>query len=100
MKPETKPMQTAAPTPSMWSRIEALTDYFAWPLRTSHYVELLNPLWVTHALQARVVKVWDETKDARTLTLRPGLNWRAACVPSTRRSGSRRWLPTSPRRTW
>ena len=74
--PEVKPIQTAAPTPSLWSRIEAITDYFAWPLRTSHYVELVNPLWATHALQARVVKVWDETKDARTLTLRPGLNWR------------------------
>ena len=28
------------------------------------------------ALQARVEQVWDETRDARTLTLRPGRNWR------------------------
>lgn len=61
---------------SIWSYVTALTDYFAWPLRTSHYLELVNPLWTTHKLQARVVKVWDETRDARTLTLRPGLNWR------------------------
>ncbi len=53
-----------------------LADKFAYPLRTSHYVELVNPLWATHAMQARVEKVWDETKDARTLTLKPGLNWR------------------------
>ena len=33
-------------------------------------------MWTSHALQARVEKVWDETKDARTLTLRPGVNWR------------------------
>ncbi len=61
---------------SIWSRIEAFADSFAYPLRTSHFVELVNPLWASHALQARVVKVWDETKDARTLTLRPGINWR------------------------
>lgn len=58
------------------SRITAITDLFAWPLKTSHYLELVNPLWTTHALQARVEDVWDETKDARTLTLRPGRNWR------------------------
>lgn len=55
----------------------AITDAFAYPLRTSHYLELVNPLWTTHALQARVVDVWDETADARTLTLRPGRNWRS-----------------------
>jgi ferredoxin-NADP reductase len=55
----------------------ALADAFAWPLRSSHYLELVNPLWSTHALQARVVAVWDETADARTLTLKPGRNWRA-----------------------
>jgi ferredoxin-NADP reductase len=61
---------------SIWSRIGRVTDWFAFPLRTSHYVELVNPLWASHALQARVERVWDETKDARTITLRPGVNWR------------------------
>ena len=56
--------------------VGAVTDLFAWPLRTSHYLELVNPLWTTHALQARVVDVWDETANARTLTLRPGRHWR------------------------
>ncbi|MET0284284.1 MAG: ferredoxin reductase [Polyangiales bacterium] len=55
----------------------AFGDALAWPLRASHYLELVNPLWSTHALQARVEKVWDETADARTLTLRPGRNWRS-----------------------
>lgn len=68
--------QDPAPRRSLWSRIEAFTDRFAYPLRTAHYIGLINPLWTSHALQARVVKVWDETKDARTLTLRPGINWR------------------------
>lgn len=61
---------------SIWSRLVAITDRFAYPLRTSHYVELIEPLWASHTLQARVESVWDETKDARTLTLRPGLRWR------------------------
>ncbi len=56
--------------------LAALTDLFASPLRTSHYLELVNPLWTTHKLQARVVEVWDETASARTLTLRPGRGWR------------------------
>lgn len=58
------------------TRITQVTDLFAWPLKTSHYLELVNPLWTTHSLQARVEKVWDETRDVRTLTLRPGRNWR------------------------
>ena len=61
---------------SLMSRVTQITDLFAWPLKTSHYLELVNPLWTTHALQARVEEVWDETRDARTLTLRPGRNWR------------------------
>src|SRR5688572_8542290 len=63
--------------PTLRTRIESITDWFAWPLRTSHYLELVNPLWASHSLQARVIKVWDETRDARTLTLKPGINWRA-----------------------
>lgn len=71
-----KSSEDVTPTKSVWSYMATVTDYFAWPLRTSHYLELVNPLWTTHKLQARVEKVWDETKDSRTLTLRPGLNWR------------------------
>lgn len=56
--------------------LSTVTDMFAYPLKTSHYVELVNPLWTTHKLQARVVEVWDETSDARTITLKPGANWR------------------------
>jgi len=55
----------------------ALTDAFAWPLSASHYLELVNPLWTTHTLQARVQQVWDETAGARSLTLKPGRRWRA-----------------------
>jgi stearoyl-CoA 9-desaturase NADPH oxidoreductase len=56
-----------------WAR---LADAFAWPLRTSHYLNLVAPLWSTHTLQARVEGLEDETREARTLTLRPGRGWR------------------------
>ena len=57
-------------------KLAGLADLFAWPLRTSHYLELVNPLWTTHTLQARVEDVKDETRDARTITLRPSRGWR------------------------
>lgn len=72
INPSDQPM----PSRPWLSKVTAVTDLFAYPLRTSHYVELVNPLWTTHKLQARVVDVWDETKNARTLTLKPGVNWR------------------------
>ncbi|MCU1452170.1 MAG: oxidoreductase FAD-binding protein [Acidimicrobiales bacterium] len=58
------------------SRVADVVNLFATPLQASHYVELVNPLWSSHKLQARVEEVWDETADARTITLRPGRNWR------------------------
>jgi len=61
---------------SVLSGLARVTDLFASPLRTSHYLELVSPLWASHVLQARVVDVWDETATSRTLTLRPGRAWR------------------------
>lgn len=61
---------------SWLNRLTTITDMFAFPLKTSHYVELVNPLWTTHKMQAQVVEVWDETKDSRTITLKAGANWR------------------------
>lgn len=53
------------------------TSLFTYPLTTSHYTELMNPLWSSHSIKARVEKVWDETRDARTITLRPNSSWRS-----------------------
>lgn len=61
---------------SIKSGFSSVANRFAYPLTLSHYVELINPLWSTRRLQARVEAVWDETKDTRTITLRPGANWR------------------------
>ncbi len=68
--------QEPKPQKGWLARLAAITDMFAYPLRTSHYVELVNPLWTTHRMHAKVVDVWDETKDCRTITLQPGANWR------------------------
>jgi ferredoxin-NADP reductase len=65
------------PPQSLLSKLVDVASLIATPLRPSHYLELVNPLWTTHKLQAKVEKVWDETRDSRTLTLRPGRNWRA-----------------------
>lgn len=67
---------TAGAPRSILSRLSDVAGLIATPLRPSHYIELVNPLWTTHRLQARVEKVWDETRDSRTITLRPGRNWR------------------------
>jgi ferredoxin-NADP reductase len=58
------------------ARAAALVDGFAWPLRLSHYLGMLNPLWSAHARQARLDDVITETDDAHTLVLRPGRGWR------------------------
>ena len=62
---------------SIRTAITSLADMFAYPLRHAHYLELVNPLWTEHVLKARVVSVWDDTADTRTLTLRPGRGWRS-----------------------
>jgi stearoyl-CoA 9-desaturase NADPH oxidoreductase len=61
---------------SIRNAITGLADMFAYPLRHSHYLELVNPLWTRHVLMARVESVIEETADTRTLTLRPGRGWR------------------------
>lgn len=58
-------------------QISRFVDMFAYPLSASHYVELINPLWSRRSLRAKVVKLWDETKDSRTITLRPSRGFRA-----------------------
>jgi len=74
-------MQNFNKETSPWLRFKTkaqyIVDLYATPLTVSHYLELVNPLWASHALQARVVDVCDETETSRTLTLQPGRNWRA-----------------------
>ena len=41
----------------------------------SYYLQDINPLWTLKDLRARVVKVIDETQDAKTFVLRPNWRW-------------------------
>ncbi len=68
--------QEPKPQRGWLDRLAAITDMFDYPLRTSQYVELVNPLGTTHRMHARVVDVWDETKECRTITLQRGANRR------------------------
>ena len=70
-------VSTAPRGNAVFRLVKTVSDAFAFPLKASHYIELVNPLWADHTLQARIEKVWDETSPARTLTLRPGGNWRS-----------------------
>lgn len=72
--PRVAPLRAAT---RLRSGLVRAADLFAWPLRVSHYLELANPLWSSHALRARVVALRDETEDARTVVLRPGRGWRS-----------------------
>jgi len=48
------------------SRVTDVVNLFATPLQASHYVELVNPLWSSHRLQARVEGVWDLLPHVKT----------------------------------
>jgi ferredoxin-NADP reductase len=56
--------------------LSSLVDMFTYPLRHTHYLELVNPLWNRQVLKAKVVAILDDTADTRTLTLMPGRGWR------------------------
>jgi ferredoxin-NADP reductase len=67
---------TGPTTMSTSAFLTNLVDMFTYPLRHSHYLELVNPLWSRQVLKARIMAVWDDTDDTRTLTLMPGRGWR------------------------
>jgi stearoyl-CoA 9-desaturase NADPH oxidoreductase len=47
------------------------------PLTPDDYLGLINPLWSSRKLRGRVEAVQPETKDAVSLTIRPGRGWTA-----------------------
>src|SRR5665213_3341946 len=69
-----RPM-AASTSRSIWSRVVDVASLAATPLAPSHYLELVSPLRATHARNARIESVKDETANTRTLTLRPGRGW-------------------------
>ncbi|HEY1059481.1 MAG TPA: hypothetical protein VGE55_12190 [Limnobacter sp.] len=59
-------VSTAPRGNAVFRLVKTVSDAFAFPLKASHYIELVNPLWADHTMQARIEKVWDETSTART----------------------------------
>ena len=61
--------------PSAARRVLTAVRGFTTPLLPDDYLELLNPMWSTKELRARVVEVRAETPDTATLVLRPAHSW-------------------------
>ncbi len=48
---------------------------FSTPLLPDDYLELINPLWSTRELRGRIERIDHVTKDAATVTIKPGYRW-------------------------
>lgn len=59
----------------MTSTLRRLATRLTTPLLPDDYLTLLNPLWSTRELRARVLEVLPEAAGATTLVLRPGSAW-------------------------
>ena len=68
-------MTEQAALPRTVRRVRRAAARFTTPLLPDDYLLLLNPLWSARELRGRVVKVVQETSDAVTLVIRPGLGW-------------------------
>ena len=54
------------------SRVAGVLSY---PHGVDRYLEVLNPLWSTTEVRARVEKIEHLTADSVTVTLQPNTNW-------------------------
>ncbi len=71
----TETMEARAALPRAVRRARRAAARFTTPLLPDDYLLLLNPLWSARELRGRVVKVVQETPEAVTLVIRPGLGW-------------------------
>ena len=55
--------------------LTSLANALAAPHGIDRYLEVLNPVWSTTEVRARIVRVISETDSAATLVLRPNGNW-------------------------
>jgi ferredoxin-NADP reductase len=73
-------MSTAVRTGSLLSRVGRLAERVTTPLLPADYLDLFDPLRSGADLRGRIVAVEPETRDAVTVTIRPGRGW-AGHVP-------------------
>jgi ferredoxin-NADP reductase len=57
------------------SRLRSIAARLTTPLLPDDYLQLVNPLWSSRELRARVEEVVPQGDDAATLVLRPGWGW-------------------------
>ena len=57
------------------------------PLLPADYLDLFAPLRSGAALRGRIEEVHPETADAATIVIRPGADWAARTIGSSRTSG-------------
>ncbi|MFI0793164.1 ferredoxin reductase [Micromonospora rubida] len=73
-------MTTTVPRPSgrltVRDKLFRLAETVTTPLLPEDYLDLVAPLRSGAALRGRIVEVRPETRDAATLTIRPGRGWR------------------------
>jgi stearoyl-CoA 9-desaturase NADPH oxidoreductase len=71
-------MAARAATPAISSltrRVLHAARGFTTPLVPDDYLELVNPMWSTRELRAKIVKIRRETPDTATVVLRPAFGW-------------------------
>ncbi|MGN6607587.1 MAG: ferredoxin reductase [Jatrophihabitans sp.] len=70
------PERAATPqVPKLAARALSAIQGWTTPLIPSDYLELINPMWSTKELKARVVAVRPETHDTATIVLQPSRPW-------------------------
>jgi ferredoxin-NADP reductase len=65
-KPEVHPLQR---------RVMRVLGALSSPLLPDDYLELVNPLWSTRELRGRIESIRPETREAATVTIKPGYRW-------------------------
>ena len=78
---DTTEADTTEALPRTVRRARKAAARFTTPLLPDDYLLLLNPLWSARELRGRIVSVQQETADAVTLVIRPGLGWSFAYSP-------------------
>src|SRR5918993_2290489 len=67
---------TAAPRVALRDRVLKLAEFITTPLLPTDYLDLVDPLRSGAALRGRIEAIHPETRDAATVVIRPGRNWR------------------------
>jgi stearoyl-CoA 9-desaturase NADPH oxidoreductase len=71
-----RPSAARPPLAALRNRAMRLAEFVTTPLLPADYLDMVNPLRAGADLRGRVEAVHPETRDAATLVIRPGADWR------------------------